>query len=592
MMFEVKRLFDLPYHQLANKPLDKCITTKYKGKWVSESTQSFIDKFNILSKGLLEIGVKKGDKIVLISTNNRTEWHLFDMAIQQIGAIVVPVYPTISVADYEYIFNNAEVSLCFVSDAGLLKKVLPLVEKVPTLREIYSFDTLENCKSFEELMEIGAKSNRDAEVKELSDAIQTDDMATIIYTSGTTGNPKGVMLSHKNIISNTVNSLERIPSDIKSGLSFLPTCHVYERMIIYSYMILSIEIYFAEGLERIADNAREIQPEMMTVVPRLVERVYERIISKGKELEGVKYKLFFWAVDLAEKYEPFKKMNPFYTAQLNIARKIVFSKWRAALGGKVRLMISGSAPAQTRLIRIFNAAEIPLVEGYGMTETSPVIAVNDLKDELFELGTVGKPIRNLEVKFAEDGEILVKGDSVMLGYYKMPEETKAAFDADGFFHTGDIGIFTPKGMLKITDRKKEMFKNSGGKYVAPQVIENQLKTSKFIEQAMVVGNGEKIVAAFIQLDFEFVKSWLKYKNIEADTSSLKAITENKEVSERIKRIVTEVNKNLGSWEQVKKFTLVPEVWTIDKGLLTPTMKLKRKVILERYSAEYEKMFGR
>ena len=592
MKIEVKRLFDLPYHQLANKPLDKCITTKYKGKWVSESTQSFIDKFNILSKGLLEIGVKKGDKIVLISTNNRTEWHLFDMAIQQIGAIVVPVYPTISVADYEYIFNNAEVSLCFVSDAGLLKKVLPLVEKVPTLREIYSFDTLENCKSFEELMEIGAKSNRDAEVKELSDAIQTDDMATIIYTSGTTGNPKGVMLSHKNIISNTVNSLERIPSDIKSGLSFLPTCHVYERMIIYSYMILSIEIYFAEGLERIADNAREIQPEMMTVVPRLVERVYERIISKGKELEGVKYKLFFWAVDLAEKYEPFKKMNPFYTAQLNIARKIVFSKWRAALGGKVRLMISGSAPAQTRLIRIFNAAEIPLVEGYGMTETSPVIAVNDLKDELFELGTVGKPIRNLEVKFAEDGEILVKGDSVMLGYYKMPEETKAAFDADGFFHTGDIGIFTPKGMLKITDRKKEMFKNSGGKYVAPQVIENQLKTSKFIEQAMVVGNGEKIVAAFIQLDFEFVKSWLKYKNIEADTSSLKAITENKEVSERIKRIVTEVNKNLGSWEQVKKFTLVPEVWTIDKGLLTPTMKLKRKVILERYSAEYEKMFGR
>ena len=592
MKIEVKRLFDLPYYQLANKPLDKCITTKYKGKWVSESTQSFIDKFNILSKGLLEIGVKKGDKIVLISTNNRTEWHLFDMAIQQIGAIVVPVYPTISVADYEYIFNNAEVSLCFVSDAGLLKKVLPLVEKVPTLREIYSFDTLENCKSFEELMEIGAKSNRDGEVKELSDAIQTDDMATIIYTSGTTGNPKGVMLSHKNIISNTVNSLERIPSDIKSGLSFLPTCHVYERMIIYSYMILSIEIYFAEGLERIADNAREIQPEMMTVVPRLVERVYERIVSKGKELEGVKYKLFFWAVDLAEKYEPFKKMNPFYTAQLNIARKIVFSKWKAALGGKVRLMISGSAPAQTRLIRIFNAAEIPLVEGYGMTETSPVIAVNDLKDELFELGTVGKPIRNLEVKFAEDGEILVKGDSVMIGYYKMPEETKAAFDADGFFHTGDIGIFTPKGMLKLTDRKKEMFKNSGGKYVAPQVIENQLKTSKFIEQAMVVGNGEKIVAAFIQLDFEFVKSWLKYKNIEADTSSLKAITENKEVSERIKRIVTEVNKNLGSWEQVKKFTLVPEVWTIDKGLLTPTMKLKRKVILERYSAEYEKMFGR
>ena len=592
MKIEVKRLFDLPYYQLANKPLDKCITTKYKGKWVSESTQSFIDKFNILSKGLLEIGVKKGDKIVLISTNNRTEWHLFDMAIQQIGAIVVPVYPTISVADYEYIFNNAEVSLCFVSDAGLLKKVLPLVEKVPTLREIYSFDTLENCKSFEELMEIGAKSNRDGEVKELSDAIQTDDMATIIYTSGTTGNPKGVMLSHKNIISNTVNSLERIPSDIKSGLSFLPTCHVYERMIIYSYMILSIEIYFAEGLERIADNAREIQPEMMTVVPRLVERVYERIVSKGKELEGVKYKLFFWAVDLAEKYEPFKKMNPFYTAQLNIARKIVFSKWKAALGGKVRLMISGSAPAQTRLIRIFNAAEIPLVEGYGMTETSPVIAVNDLKDELFELGTVGKPIRNLEVKFAEDGEILVKGDSVMIGYYKMPEETKAAFDADGFFHTGDIGIFTPKGMLKLTDRKKEMFKNSGGKYVAPQVIENQLKTSKFIEQAMVVGNGEKLVAAFIQLDFEFVNSWLKYKNIEADTSSLKAITENKEVSERIKRIVTEVNKNLGSWEQVKKFTLVPEVWTIDKGLLTPTMKLKRKVILERYSAEYEKMFGR
>ena len=592
MNLEIRRLFDFPYNQLKKNPDIKVFNTKYDGKWVSETLTTFVEKFNLLSKALLEIGVQKGDKISITTDRNRTEWHLMDYAIQQVGAVSVPIYPTISDSDLRYICKQSEIKYSFVSNEELYKTMLDVKETTPTLQEIYTFDTVSNAKSIHDLLEIGQKSTKEAELETVKATVQNGDLATIIYTSGTTGNPKGVMLSHQNLISNSLEAVNFIPEGYRVTLSFLPICHVFERMATYCYMYDGVETYFAESIDKLAENAKEVQPHLMTVVPRLLEKIYDKIIVKAQELSLPKRIIFKWALRVANKYEPYTEQNSFYLWRLKIARKLVFSKWQEALGGRIKGLICGSAPMAPNLIRIFMAAGLPVLEGYGMTEASPIIAGAKLEKGGYEIGTCGRILPNMEVKFAEDGEILAKGDNIMMGYYKEPQLTEEAFDSEGFFKTGDIGNLTSLGLLKITDRKKEIFKTSGGKYVAPQMIESLMKTSQFIEQAMVVGAGEKMPCAFILPEFEYIKKWITHKGLNIDITSKKAIVGSKEVIERIQRAIDEINLELGNWEQIKKFVLVPDDWTIESGLVTPTLKLRRKLILEKYRPQYEKMYGR
>ncbi|MGY5354351.1 AMP-dependent synthetase/ligase [Wenyingzhuangia sp. IMCC45467] len=589
-MQSVTRIFDFPIYQLENLPLKKAFTTKYNGEWVSISTQEFINQYNFTSKGLLELGIEKDDKIAVISTNNRTEWNILDMAILQTGAQNVPIYPTISANDYEYVLNHSGATYCFVSDIDVLEKVNAIKDKT-SIKEIYSFDKIEGVKNWSEIRESGEISDKDQLLQDRKNSISATDLATLIYTSGTTGKPKGVMLSHQNLVSNTVDSSPRVPLEKGKGkgLSFLPICHVFERMILYLYMYESIEIYFAESIEKVSDNLKEIKPNIMTGVPRLYEKVYDKIYAKGHELSGIKKALFFWAVDLGLKYEPFGANGWFYEFQLKIARKLIFSKWKEALGGNLSTLVSGSAALQPRLARVFAAAEMTILEGYGLTETSPVIAVNDIKNKAFKIGTVGKPIDNVEVKIADDGEILVKGPNVMQGYYKDPEKTSQTI-IDGYFYTGDIGEIDSEGFLKITDRKKEIFKTSGGKYIVPTLLENDLKQSKFIEQIMVIGEGEKMPAALIQPNFDFMRDWCKIKNIENIETNEKLV-KNPQVIDRIHQEIQICNQKFGNWEQIKRFELTPDEWSIDGGHLTPTMKIKRKIVLEIYKDLYQKIYG-
>jgi long-chain acyl-CoA synthetase len=585
------RLFDFPYFQLENHALEKALVTKYNGNWEAISTQEYIDKANAISRGLLRLGIKPNDKIAIISTSNRTEWNIMDIGILQTGAQTVPIYPTISEDDYQYVLSHSEATYCFVSDREVLEK-LNAIKSETNLKEVYSFDEIQDVKNWKEVLELGEDKGNQDEVEKLKQAVKTDDVATLIYTSGTTGRPKGVMLSHKNIVSNVLDSAERVPFERGEfvALSFLPVCHVFERMILYLYQYYSVSIHFAESIDKISDNLKEVKPHVITAVPRLLEKVYDKIIAKGSTLGGVKEKLFFWAVELGLKYEPYGGNGWWYETRLKLARKLIFSKWKEGLGGNIELIVSGSAALQPRLARVFAAADIPVMEGYGLTETSPVIAVNDQRNRNFRVGTVGKPIRNVEVKIAEDGEILCKGPNVMKGYYKEPEKTKEVLNGDNFFHTGDIGELDKDGFLKITDRKKEMFKTSGGKYVAPQILENTMKQSRFIEQIMVVGDGEKMPAAFIQPNFEFVKEWAKRKNIQLGDGSNKAIAENDMVNQRIQEEVDFYNEKFGHWERVKVFELTPEEWGIEEGLLTPTMKLKRRNIKEKYIKLYNKIY--
>lgn len=585
---EIKRLFDFPYYQLENYKLDNALVTKYDGKWVATTTQSYIDQANAISRGLLKLGVKPNDKIAVISSTNRTEWNIMDIGILQLGAQNVPVYPTISKEEYEYVLNHSESIYCFVSDKEVLDKLNAIKDNVPSLKGVYCFDSIAGCQSWEEVKE--EDTHLQAEVEKLKDAVHEDDLATLIYTSGTTGKPKGVMLSHKNVASNALNSASRFPivPGKSKALSFLPVCHIYERMLMYLYQYSGVSIYFAEGLDTISENLKEIQPEVMTAVPRLLEKVYDKIIAKGADLKGIKRKLFFWAVELGLEYEPYGQNGWWYEQKLGIARKLIFSKWQEALGGNLKVIASGSAALQPRLARVFNAAEIAVMEGYGLTETSPVISVNDMRDEGFKIGTVGKPIPETEVKIAEDGEILIKGPQVMLGYYKDAEKTEEVL-INGYFHTGDIGEIDHQGFLKITDRKKEMFKTSGGKYVAPQLIENMMKQSRFIEHIMVVGEGEKMPAALIQPNFEFVTEWAKKKGIDIGTTNQDLVT-NADVINRIQEDVNQYNEHFGKWEQIKRFELTPDEWSIDSGHLTPTMKLKRRIVKQMYIAQYNKIY--
>ncbi|MGO3184317.1 MAG: AMP-dependent synthetase/ligase [Aequorivita sp.] len=590
-MNDPKRLFDFPYYQLEKYPQEKALNTKHDGKWEATSTQEYINKANAISRALIRMGVKANDKVALISSRNRTEWNICDIGIMQTGAQDVPIYPTISEEEYEFVLNHSKCVYCFVSDKEVLDKVLTIKNNVPSLKDVFTFDDVKGAKNWSEVLEKGKDESNQDEVEKRMKVIDENDVATLIYTSGTTGKPKGVMLSHKNIASNAKFSAERLPIVLgkSSGLSFLPVCHIYERMLHYMYQYCGVELYFAESLDTISENLKEVKPEVMTAVPRVLEKVYDKIYAKGGELTGIKKKLFFWAIDLGLKYEPYGENGWWYETQLSIANKLIFSKWREGLGGNLKAIASGSAALQPRLARVFNAAQIPVMEGYGLTETSPVVSVNDMRNHGFKIGTVGKPLRDTEVKIAEDGEILVKGPQVMIGYFNDQEKTDEVMK-DGYFMTGDIGEIDSEGFLKITDRKKEMFKTSGGKYVAPQTIENIMKQSRFIEQIMVIGEGEKMPAALIQPDFEFIKDWgtKKGRNISSDP---KEMVKNQAVIDRIQKEVDFYNERFGQWEKVKKFELTPEVWSIEEGQLTPTMKMKRKVIKAQYKDLYDRIYG-
>lgn len=590
-MTTITRIFDFPYYQQETfKSIPDALVTKQNGIWVKTSTEEYIAQANTISRALLRMGVKKDDKIAIISSNNRTEWHIVDIGVLQTGAQTVPIYPTISEEDYEYILNHCEASYCIVSDEELFKKINSIKKKVPYLKEIYSFENIKDCKNWNELLVLGEDQSNQTDVEIRKNEIKTDDLATIIYTSGTTGRPKGVMLSHKNIVSNVLDSASRIPYEAGNSraLSFLPICHIFERMVVYQYQYYGVSVYFGEALDKIGDNIREVKPTVITAVPRLIEKVYDKIYAKGNDLSGIKKKLFQWAIDLGLRYEPYGANGFWYEFQLKIARKLIFSKWQEGLGGNLELMVSGSAALQTRLSRIFAAAGIPVMEGYGLTETSPVIAVNDMRNHGFKIGTVGKVIDNVEVKIAEDGEILCKGPNVMMGYYKDEKLTNEVI-TDGYFHTGDIGNIDEEGFLKITDRKKEIFKTSGGKYIAPQLIENTMKQSCFIEQIMVIGEGQKMPGAFIQPSFDYIKDWAKIHKIDIGTTN-EEIASNEKVVARIQKEVDQLNEKFGHWEQIKRFELTPDVWSVEGGQLTPTLKLKRKVIMEKNIELFHKIY--
>ncbi len=591
-MIEIKRLFDFPYFQLENAPREKSLVTKYDGKWEALSSQEYVDNANAISRGLLRMGIQPNDKIAVISTSNRTEWNVMDIGILQLGAQNVPIYPTISEEDYEYVLNHSESIYCFVSDKEILDKV-NAIRSNTKLKGVYSFDEIPGVDNWKEVLKLGEDKSNQEEVEARKQAVHEDDLATLIYTSGTTGRPKGVMLSHKNIVSDVLLSSDRVPFEFGTytALSFLPVCHIFERMILYLYQYYSVSIHFAESIEKLSDNLKEVKPHVISAVPRLLEKVYDKIIAKGSTVGGIKQKLFFWSVELGLEYEPYGANGWWYESKLNIARKLVFSKWKEGLGGNIELIVSGSAALQPRLARVFAAAGIPVMEGYGLTETSPVIAVNDQRNHGFKIGTVGKVLKDVHVKIAEDGEILCKGPNVMQGYYKEPEKTKTAINGDGYFHTGDIGELDSEGFLRITDRKKEMFKTSGGKYVAPQIIENQMKQSRFIAELMVIGEGEKMPAALIQPDFEFVREWSKRKHIEVGPSNADLVN-NEQVKARIQEEVDFYNQKFGSWEKIKKFELTPDIWSIEGEHLTPTMKLKRRNIIKLYQNLYDGIYER
>ncbi|NQW36050.1 MAG: long-chain fatty acid--CoA ligase [Flavobacteriales bacterium] len=591
MTTKITRLFDFAYYQLENGGLDNAFSTKKNGVWESTSSQELINKANKVSRAFLKLGIKPNDKIAVISSTNRTEWVVMDIGVLQIGAQNVPVYPTIAAADYEYIFNHAEVTYCFVSDEEVYQKAKIAKEKAPLLKEIYSFDDIEGCCNWQEFLEFGADDSLQKDVEVRKNKVKPSDLATFIYTSGTTGRPKGVMLSHENVVSNVLSSSNRFPIIVDSpkALSFLPLCHVFERMILYLYQYLNVAIYFAEGLDKVSINIKEVKPNLFTAVPRLLEKMYDAIIAKGTELTGIKKALFFWAVDLGLNYKPYGENGWWYELKLKIARKLIFVKWQEALGGNISTLVSGSAALQPRLAKVFCAAGIPIMEGYGLTETSPVITVNMYNDNMQRIGTVGKVIEGVEVKIAEDGEILCKGPNVMMGYYKDPKMTNEVI-VDGYFHTGDKGEFDADGFLKITGRKKEIFKTSGGKYISPALLENEMKQSLFIEQILVVGEGQKMPAAIVQLNFAFVKEWAK-RHLENEFDSINDLIANQKVIDRIQEEIDKGNEGFGNWEKIKRFELTPDVWGVDNGLLTPTMKPKREVILKKYADLYNKIYA-
>jgi len=585
---DVRRSFDILAYQLANSPKSDAFAAKIAGQWVPTSTQQLQDEANLVSLGLIALGLKRGDKVAIISMN-RPEWMLADFGIAQIGATSVPMYPSITVEDYKYIFTDAGVRAVFVADKKLFDKVNEATAGLDIpVENIFTFDKIDGARHFGELLELG-KKGQPADLEALKTAVEPDDLLTLIYTSGTTGSPKGVMLTHDNILSNCRNAQRFVPvTKDDTALSFLPLCHIFERMVTYLYMINGVSIYYAENMDVIADNLREVKPQIFTTVPRLLEKVYDKIVAKGHELEGIKKSLFFWALDLGLKFDTQKDQGFFYNTQLALANKLIFNKWREALGGNLRCIVSGGGALQPRLARVFWAAGIHVMEGYGLTETSPVIAVGGYEPENNMIGAVGPLIDNMEVKIAADGEILTKSASVMKGYYNKPDLTAEVFDAEGWFHTGDIGELVNGKFLKITDRKKEMFKTSGGKYIAPQVIEGKLKEDPLIEQAMVVGADQKFASALVIPSFTDLNGWCKRNGV--PTASNEELIKNEKVVEMYEGLVKKYNQSFAQWEQVKRIVLLPELWTVESGEMTPTMKVKRKVITEKNKDVIEGMY--
>lgn len=595
-MTQPQRLFDCIELQLAKFPKQDMLAGKENGQWRTYSTEEVKQTSLKLAAGLRALGISENDmttegrdKVAIIS-NNRPEWLITDLGVQQSGAILVPIYPTTNPLEIEFIFNDSEVKYVFVSSEELYQKIKAVQPKVPSLKDIFSFNPVEGARHWSEVLNMASEEGI-ADVETVKQRIGKQDLATIIYTSGTTGTPKGVMLSHNNIVQNSLLSKESFPFEDNPGakaLSFLPLNHIFEKTISYIYMFSGISIYYAESLETIGANLQEVKPDVFSTVPRLLEKVYEKIMAKGAALTGIKKQLFFWAVNLGKKYDNLKSGGFFYNIQLALANKLIFSKWREALGGNIKYIITGGAACQERLLRIFNAAQIPLYEGYGPTENSPVISVNRKAKGMMKLGTVGPPIKGVEVKLMEDGEICVKGPSMMVGYYKRPDLTAEAI-IDGWLHTGDIGVFEDNTFLRITDRKKELFKTSGGKYVAPSAIENKLKESRFIEQVMVVGANYKFVSALIVPSFVNLKAWAESNGVTwADNET---IIKNPKVFDFYKEIIDGFNNFFNHVEQVKKFELLPREWTVETGEVTPKLSLRRKVILENFRDAIERIYS-
>lgn len=594
-MTQPQRLFDCIQLQLEKNPLEDMFAGKAAGQWKKFSTAEVAETANQLSAGLLSLGisandmtVEKRDKVAILC-KNRPEWVILDLAVQQIGALLTPIYPTINVNELEFVLNDAQVKVVFVNDEDSFLKVVSIKDRVPSLQHIFTFEHVPNARHWKEVTG-AATPELIAQIKPLADKVGYEDAATIIYTSGTTGTPKGVMLSHRNILSNVISSSPCFPpgSHLRS-LSFLPLNHIFERMVTYLYLFNFTSIYYAESLDTIADNLKEVKPDMFTTVPRLLEKVYEKIMQKGSELTGAKRKLFNWAHGLAEKYEINKNQGFFYNMQLGIANKLIFSKWREALGNNLKCVVTGGAACQVKLIRIFTAARIPIMEGYGLTETSPVIAVNTYEESGRMFGTVGPLIKDVMVKIAEDGEILCKGPNIMMGYYKRPDLTAEVITPDGWFHTGDIGMMVEDKFLKITDRKKELFKTSGGKYVAPLPIENRLKESMFVEQVMVVGSERKFVGALVVPSFPNLKEWCRHNDVPIGTNE--ELIVNEKVIAMFKDLVESFNKYFNHVEQVKKFELLPREWSVETGEMTPKLSLKRKVVMEKYKDAIDRIYS-
>jgi long-chain acyl-CoA synthetase len=585
-MAEITRVFDLLQYSLENHPQEDMVAAKQNGTWNKYSTEKFVAQVNSVSLGLIASGIKKDDKVAIMSPN-RPEWNICDFGIMQIGATQVPMYPTLSENDIKFILRDADVKIVFVSELALYEK-LNNVRKTDGLDfKIFSFDSIEGVPHLQELIEIGEHAEP-VDLQIYRDRILPEDLLTLIYTSGTTGTPKGVMLTHSNLVSNVISSSVLYPQGFKKALSFLPLSHIFERMVLYMYFYLGVSVYYAQSMETIAADLVEVKPHGFTTVPRLLEKIYDKIVAKGSELSGVKKALFFWALDLGLRYEMNGANGVWYELQLKLANKLIFNKWRDALGGNILALISGGAALQSRLARVFWAAGMPVLEGYGLTETSPVIAVNGLDFGAAKFTTVGKAIKDVQIKIADDGEILCKGPNVMQGYYNRPDLSDEVLDKDGFFHTGDIGELLEGQYLRITDRKKEIFKTAGGKYIAPQVLENKFKESPYIEQMIVIGENERFPAALILPNFAAISAWCSRSNI-AFTNNADMIS-NQRIIDKIQSVVDNFNKDFGNWEQIKKFELLTDDWTIDGGELTPKLSLRRKVILQKYKVLVEKIY--
>ena len=586
---EVTRIFDLlPYYEEKYKAKDDVIASKENGEWVKFSIRQYREMADSISYGFLSLGVEPGDKIAQISPN-RVEWNIVDMAILQVGAVHIPIYPTISESDYKYILNHAEVKYVFVSGMELLRKIQHILPEVPTLQGVYTYKDHHELKHLSELVDLGKANPAPELLEKRKAAIEPDGIATIIYTSGTTGNPKGVMLSHNNLISN-FKACAHIPpfGEEARAISYLPLCHVYERMLNYVYQYDGISIYYAENIGTITDNMKDVHPRILSTVPRLLEKIYDRLVATGRKLKGPKSWIFWWAFHLALRYELDGANGWFYELKRRFYDRLVYSKWREIMGRDIEIIVSGGAALQPRLGRMFTCAGIHVLEGYGLTETSPVISVNDFSENGIKFGTVGPVLKNTKVKIVEDGEICVKGPGVMIGYYKEPEMTREAIDSDGWFHTGDLGHIEPEGQLAITGRKKELFKTSFGKYVSPQPIEDKFKESLFIDQMIVVGENQKFAGALIVPDFAFLKEYCKLKEIEFTTPA--GMIANDRIRKRFQSEIKKYNKLFGETEQVKSWELLDHEWTLESGEITPTLKLKRKFIHLKYKEQIDRLF--